>query len=215
MKPLTTSNPRRPLSKSAGCGKTRPIPTWTSPYTLVDTGGVIRCYVRPSKGVNLDRYLNRRVRVRGSEVEVEQQSGRMMEVTAIGDHDGPLTTPRRRPARQRRAVRNVSYDDGPGMAAPEDLPTPAVTPRGGQPGRGMPQPIPDDGSPLMDGPGTDHDHDDILGGHGPDCQSCGGCGHPTCDTCCHGFCGCGPPGRLWVKLEYLYWWTDGMRIPAP
>ena len=35
------------------------------------------------------------------------------------------------------------------------------------------------------------------------CDSCGGCGP----------CPCGPPGRFWVRGEYLLWWTKGMRTP--
>ncbi|HVC93264.1 MAG TPA: BBP7 family outer membrane beta-barrel protein [Pirellulales bacterium] len=37
-----------------------------------------------------------------------------------------------------------------------------------------------------------------------------------CNTCCRKRCRCvcGPPGRVWVSAEYLYWWTKGERIPT-
>ncbi len=40
-----------------------------------------------------------------------------------------------------------------------------------------------------------------FAGHG--CPSCGAC-EP---------CACGPPGRFWVRTEYLRWWTKGMHTP--
>lgn len=45
------------------------------------------------------------------------------------------------------------------------------------------------------------------------CASCGGgCGSPACATCAA--CPCGPPGRFWIRSEYLIWWTRGMDTPA-
>jgi len=37
---------------------------------------------------------------------------------------------------------------------------------------------------------------------------CNTCGRRRCK------CVCGPPGRVWVSAEYLYWWTKGQRIPT-
>ncbi len=56
-------------------------------------------------------------------------------------------------------------------------------------------------------------HDD---GHGDldvfgDGDDCGGCNLPSCPTCCQA---CGMPGTSWVRAEYLYWFTQGMHIPA-
>lgn len=85
---------------------------------------------------------------------------------------------------------------------------PGENPFTDEPGPGATNPTPE---PI--GPGhTPHwDEDPNFGPGGPPCPACGGCGHPTCGTCCHGCCG--PPGRIWVRLEYLYWFTEGMRIP--
>ena len=65
---------------------------------------------------------------------------------------------------------------------------------------------------------------------GGPCESCGPC--DTCDPCnaCGQFaqtctscgtyqpcgccdCSCGPPGWLWLRGEYLLWWTKGMDTP--
>ena len=39
----------------------------------------------------------------------------------------------------------------------------------------------------------------------------GNCGSKSCSTCAA--CPCGPLGQMWVRAEYLLWWTDGMRTP--
>lgn len=39
---------------------------------------------------------------------------------------------------------------------------------------------------------------------------CATCGGPQIGGCCDA---CGPPGRFWVRAEYLYWWTEGMYVP--
>ncbi len=34
--------------------------------------------------------------------------------------------------------------------------------------------------------------------------------------CCEDFCGlplCSPPGRFWLRADYLMWWTNGVRLP--
>jgi hypothetical protein len=65
----------------------------------------------------------------------------------------------------------------------------------------------------MAGPVDDFDGNDGYDGNGPHGGgSCGGCQRPSCPRCCGGFCG--PPGRVWVRAEYLYWFSEGMRIPA-
>ncbi len=42
----------------------------------------------------------------------------------------------------------------------------------------------------------------------PRCEQCGGC-----DGCCK-CCLCGPPGRFWVRDEYLGFWTKGDNLPV-
>ncbi len=46
---------------------------------------------------------------------------------------------------------------------------------------------------------------DAVGGYRAT-GNCGGCGDPWCG-------GCGPPACLWVRAEYLLWWTRGMDTP--
>ena len=57
------------------------------------------------------------------------------------------------------------------------------------------------GDELIDNSGgsLDPDYDDSLL-CGPGCNPCGNF--------------CGPPGCVWVAPEYLYWWTEGMHVPA-
>jgi hypothetical protein len=42
----------------------------------------------------------------------------------------------------------------------------------------------------------------------PRCDQCGGC-----EGCCK-CCMCGPPGRFWVRDEYLGFWTKGASLPV-
>lgn len=42
---------------------------------------------------------------------------------------------------------------------------------------------------------------------------CGSCCESCCNDCCQSCCPCGPPGRFWVDVEYLLWFTQGNSIP--
>ena len=45
-----------------------------------------------------------------------------------------------------------------------------------------------------------------------DSKSDGGCGCDDNDCCkC---CDCGPPGRFWIREEYVNWWAKGGHVPA-
>ena len=38
----------------------------------------------------------------------------------------------------------------------------------------------------------------------------------ACEEDCTEFCGlpcCSPPGRFWLRADYLMWWTNGMQLP--
>src|SRR5262249_47573832 len=39
-----------------------------------------------------------------------------------------------------------------------------------------------------------------------------GCGNGCGNDCCNDWV-CGPPGRIWVRADYLLWWTQGMHLP--
>jgi hypothetical protein len=187
-------------------------PDVDAPYSLVDTGGMIRCYIRPARGIDMERYLNRKVRVRGAEINVGNDPTAVLEVSQVGPPDAPLPPlagwRNDRPAD--RSVNRAGFINNRQQPVEEEVPTPAT---GQPPGASLLPDNPDlrpaeppDGHAHADG-----DDDDLLGQVGPTCQACGGCGHASCATCCHGFCG--PPGRFWVRVEYLYWFTEGMRIP--
>ncbi len=239
-------------------------PEVDAPYSLVDRAGMILCYVRPAQGVNLDRYVNRPVRVRGQRVQTADDQTRMLEVGQIGpagnagnqppaaadattagatmsaggnavstaDLAAPDTDQHVRHRHRHRNVRQVGYDQNAPDPSGNDFPQPGQSTRPISrlaPGNGGLQtnapnnngqmansgPISDNAPPPDGyGPGGQWDDGNPLDGgdcDGPSCSTCGGCGHAGCSSCCHGFCG--PPGRVWVRVEYLYWWTEGMRIP--
>ncbi|MDH3717662.1 MAG: BBP7 family outer membrane beta-barrel protein [Planctomycetota bacterium] len=65
-----------------------------------------------------------------------------------------------------------------------------------------------------------------VGGYADGGCADGGCADGGCDSCAADFdgygcascgacgpCPCGPPGRFWVRGEYLLWWTKGMDTP--
>lgn len=220
--------PRRPsaaeLTEEVGWMRRNSThPEVDAPYSLVETGGLIRCYMRPAPGVDLDQFVNRKVRVRGAERRSSQQAATILEVTQIGPPDALLPPPTRGPDRN---VTRTGFENTR-QAYTEEVPTPARRPAADAdvpgsaenpfndevaPGPNAPAGEPDMPGHGPHGPGDPGwDGDPNFGGTGPSCSTCGGCGHPTCGTCCHGCCG--PPGRIWVRLEYLYWFTEGMRIP--
>ncbi len=53
--------------------------------------------------------------------------------------------------------------------------------------------------------------DSPAGPPGPDVPSCEQCG--GCQGCCR-CCLCGPPGRFWVRDEYIGFWTKGDSLPV-
>ncbi len=81
-----------------------------------------------------------------------------------------------------------------------------------------------------DDPGQIFYEDGSMAGSDPD--RCMSCGDGSCDSCtlspylsstscttcgpgmpCRCQTRCGPPGWLWLRGEYLLWWTDGMYLP--
>ncbi len=63
----------------------------------------------------------------------------------------------------------------------------------------------DDPSEVISG-GDVEDDSDLLG---DSCGCCENCGHCNCLCCCRPFA-----GRLWVRSEYLLWWSPGYNVPA-
>jgi Putative beta barrel porin-7 (BBP7) len=69
------------------------------------------------------------------------------------------------------------------------------------------EPESDPEAPLPDGPYRPRFGCDEL----PSCNTCNQCGgNAGCCRCCQ----CGPPGRFWVRDEYLGFWTKGDSLPV-
>ena len=211
-------------------------PEIDAPFTLVDAGGTIRSFLHPARGVRLGRYVNHKVRVRGEETSGDNawRDFRVVEVTSPEVPDEVPAEPQRRfnppvEAEPRRfnpqfdlvgPVRLANYNGDPPPVADEVIPAPIPEQGGtvpwdarcvpGPTGPLSPQPVFDDeygGYPDQGGMGDIEGYDD----GGPACTQCGGCGHGSCSRCCHGYCG--PAGCIWVRGEYLYWFTEGMHVP--
>lgn len=78
---------------------------------------------------------------------------------------------------------------------PEQIETPRPVPRG--------QIVEDPTEIVSDDMGDDGD---LLGDA---CGCCEDCGHCACIRCCRPFA-----GKLWVRGEYLLWWSPGYTVPA-
>ena len=106
------------------------------------------------------------------------------------EFDDPRTDPRRAPA--------VATSGPEPIPAPEPVPAPNPLPANS----GM---IYDDPSEAISGGGGETDVD--LGDES--CGCCDNCGHCDCLCCCRPFA-----GKLWVRAEYLLWWSPGYSVPA-
>lgn len=155
-------------------------------YAIVDSQSGVH-YSLSYDGDELDDFVGKQVRARGTvKLRADGKSGfiRAEEVVPI----------------RSRAVQPAQYM--------EEMP--------------LEGPVITEGEILMDGdlggeivmdhhPGSfdlGHEHVgeiDHMGTAG-ECASCGGC-----RSC--GGCQCGPAGWNWVRVEYLYWMMDGMRVP--
>lgn len=227
-------------------------PEINAPFVLVETSGKVRCYIRGAQGVDLEKFVNRKVHVQGTPRHILQPNVTIVEVAQVNAPEGIFQQPvaNTRPAAPAAPIRRSNPPDrsdtldrldtqltsaafeGEQQSFNEGAPTPARRPDPGLPGDAdmNADPAGPGDNPFTDEPGpgaTNPAAEPIPPGHsphwdddqnfgpggqgGPGCPACGGCGHPTCATCCHGCCG--PPGRIWVRLEYLYWFTEGMRIP--
>jgi hypothetical protein len=211
------AEPRPPQNQRQQVGWIRPNhsrPKIDAPFALVDNSGLIRCYVRPAPGVDLSAYVNQKVGVRGSEITVPNLSTRVLEVSEVGQPGAPPQQQRTEGARRRpaprdesqRPVRKAQYTQRSPTPAAENIPTPAA-----RPGQGNLQPTdqPLDGAADFATQAPEGQDYSAALDWSPARTDCGGngCGSPCCSRCC------GPPGRFWVRAEYLYWSTQGMRVP--
>lgn len=65
--------------------------------------------------------------------------------------------------------------------------------------------IEDDSSEIVEG-GEGEEGGELLG---DSCGCCDNCGHCNCLCCCRPFA-----NKLWVRSEYLLWWSPGYNLPA-
>ena len=187
-----------------------------APYTLVDKQGKVRCFLESSDGADLERFVNHEVSVRGRSAD----SGKYRVLT-VDQVSPPASTSSRAPQDDRGSgsrgagVRQVAYQDSPSRATPEELPStpegvPGAAPRSRSVMSGPVRTAPPGQTAPAQGP-ADATYDDGAGPYG-DFLGDGDCYDDYCDD---GLCAnfCGPPGRYWVRTEYLYWWTQGMNVP--
>lgn len=174
-------------------------------YSLVDKNGVPRYFLRPPEDLDLSQFINKPVRVRGQSSSLPNGAGRRLDIEEVlpptGGDVAAAGPARRRDARP-NGVRQVGYE----QEGPEPV-------RGRmEPASRAREPLPNDPNARTDaafGEPVDSPYDPVDGDGDffhtdPACDSCGSCGSGGC---------CWPPGMFWVRTEYLYWWTEGMRIP--
>jgi len=209
-----------------------------APYVVLDRMGVIQSYLRPGNDVDLDRFVDQTVRVSGRTAPVGGEGRSVLEVRDIAPVGAPRgrrgpAMPPRASAPERAVVRPVAYDEPPMLPVPDEgFREEPVAPRAGSrynPGpnnsmqsqgaappsaamQGQGAHSPNDGHDHGQGHGWENQPGDDLSWDGYEGEApCEGCNRPTCATCCGNFCG--PPGLTWVRAEYLYWWSEGMKIP--
>ncbi len=126
-----------------------------------------------------------------------RSAGPWQDVDVFGDSE-PAT---RAASFQARLPQNSRQDQNPPAGAEEVLPS-TPEPRGGTSRQALQLPPPQELDLLGDDYFADHGH---AGG------SCPHCGSPTWGgSCGHG---CGSPEWIWLRGEYLHWWTSGLDLP--
>lgn len=159
-------------------------------YVLIGRDGRVESYVRSAGDVDLESYVDKVVRVRGQVAASPVQGLSVFEVADIAP--AKVAAKSRRPAvatrpsrTPKQAVREVDYQEPlPAAPVPEEVPETEVV-----------------------GPQPEFQPWDGYESNTP----CDSCDQLPCTSCCG--CFCGPPGRVWVRAEYLYWFTQGMQIP--
>ncbi len=187
-----------------------------APFALVDSSGRIRYYVRPAEGISLNEFVHQKVRVRGENLSPPGTSNQILEVAEIGTPNMSArrsAAPNRQATAEQQPVQQAAYEQIAPCAAAEEIP--AGSGRAEADAMG-PMSVPGGPGNMSPGPLWGEDYNGYNGadwgqpGYGsPAC----GCGQRSCNTCCGRGC-CFPPGRMWVRAEYLFWWTEGMRVPA-
>jgi len=160
---------------------------------ILDRLGAIQAYLRPADGVDLDPFLDRFACVSGAATESADQDEPVLEVHEVT----PLRVAKkpRDPATGAPAsrLRRAAAQSIASVASDEPLP---------------PEPEPEESQEQRsDEPPSEAMPWDNFDDYVP----CDDCQQPTCGSCCGNFCG--PPGRVWFRGEWLYWFSQGMHVP--
>ena len=212
-----------------------------APYMLVDRWGVVRGYVSPKPGLELEPYLGQQITLKGAMRRLP--AGDMPLLTAETVGWGGKSTAVASYATAAASggssvVRQIDHQEPLPTPVPEQpiRPVPAESLRPLQPMSDPPQPSdfggdPMAGDPYLEEPGCGPAWGPGCGAgcgpsRGPCCGPCGPCCGPCCGSCgpcCGPCCGelCGPcgaamcrgPAGLWVNTELLLWWMRGMHVP--
>lgn len=186
------------------------------PYVLIDRYGGIQRYVEPTPTVDLDRYLGQTITVRrdtghtllASQLELPKlarPAGAVVGASGSGDV--------RLAAAEMPLEAEPTLADAPGATAakpametlPDPIPDPQSMTMEGDAGNW----VDEHGNPINMQEGADPLYlDEGAGGH---LQGCSTCGSAVCQA--QGGCGYGSRPVLYVRGEYLAWWTEGMDLP--
>jgi hypothetical protein len=176
-----------------------------APYTVIDRWGVVRGYVSPKPGLELEPYLGRQITLRGTMRRLPagdmpllraEELGSGARAVAVAHYPAEASTDR--PS----AIRRTEHQEPIPAPAPQGplVPVPVDTFTPGEPLPGPPE--------LSAGPGPGCPCG-VEGGYPATCGCGGPCG--PCQPCGPRMC-CGPTG-IWVDTEYLAWWMRGMHVP--
>jgi hypothetical protein len=185
-----------------------------APYVLLDQSGAVRGYLSATSGVPLAAYCGQRVQLEG--VADGGARGHHYTIQRIVAAQHPLKTAGAQRSAGGQGVRQTAYQDagtspkgpdgGDGKKEASRLVIPTPQPEG---------PIVDGGAAPDDGPAPDGAvMDEGPGPGGCNGGSCGddSCG-PACDSCRPCFPRLRPRGGFYADVDYLLWWTEGMRVP--
>jgi hypothetical protein len=164
------------------------------PFALLDGQGRVACYVQPQADLDLTDHLGRRVKLSGTRTLPPGQR------TAIFTATGIQSAAKVRAALA-KAIGSVVDPEAAAAAHQEEIPPPIE--------------LTAPGETYYEGPIEGALEGEVIH-EGPSCgtevfqNQCNACNNWGCDRCGRGCCLSG----LYVRGEYLYWWTDGLYAPA-
>lgn len=186
------------------------------PYVLRDVWDKREYLVRPGKGLELDNYLDRYVALHGSTTTGEADGADQFQVEKVIDLDTKKKRPKGK-ARVSYAVQQAAFQESsPATTLPSEALEPSASVAPLEMGEVIEIPTPD---LMTDGPldttFLDPQPDALMAGP---CRSCGlphlnlGAGLLSLVPSGAANC-CASRESVWVRAEWLLWWTDGLRLP--